>query len=51
MQPIFIAVVIVIVGAGIEYFTRSAPAFVRWGLLALVALLALYWLATLLGLA
>lgn len=51
MHPIVIAIVIVIVGAAIEYFTRGAPSLVRWGLLAFVALLALFWLATILGLA
>lgn len=50
MQIIFVAVVIVIVGAGIEYFTRGAPPPIRWGLLLIVALIALWWLATVLGL-
>lgn len=50
MRDIVIAIVIVIVAAGIEYLTRSAPPPVRWGLLALCAVIALFWLATLVGL-
>lgn len=51
MTNVFIAIVFIIVIAGIEWATRSAPQPVRWGLLALAAVLALFWLATLVGLA
>lgn len=50
VELIFWVVAIVIVAFAIEYFTRGAPAPIRWGLLCLLALGLMYWLFRQLGL-
>lgn len=49
MNIVFLAIALVVVALGVEYISRGAPQPVRWGLLLLVAVLLVWWLAHVLG--